>query len=54
MYKILVFIKLGHFGGDAKATVMEVIEFSSKAEADSAVSRILAAKINDLSAIALC
>ena len=53
MCKILVVIKLGHFGGDGKATAMQVIDFPNKAEADLAIGRILEAKVNDLTVIAL-
>ena len=53
MYKILLVIKLGHFGGDGKATAMEVVSFETMREADKALMQIKAASVNDLTAIPL-
>lgn len=53
MYKILLVIKLGHFGGDGKATAMEVVSFDTMKEANTALIRIKDASVNDLTAIPL-
>lgn len=53
MYKILLVIKLGHFGGDGKATAMEIVSFETMREADTALMQIRNASVNDLTAIPL-
>lgn len=53
MYKILLVIKLGHFGGDGKATAMEVISFDTMKDADKALLQIKKAVVTDLTAIPL-
>lgn len=53
MYKILLVIKLGHFGGDGKATAMEVVSFDTMKDANTALMRIKDASVNDLTAIPL-